>query len=161
MLNISADKKTLNGLKTGAVITGYDTLHIPKEITKIVNSAFSLSTPTITTSTLPSNITTIDFTTAVNLTSIGYEAFYRSPFTNDLVLPPLVNHIGVRAFYGCEQISLIDLSSCSNLLSISEAAFEDCRSISNIIFNDNLEELANPSTAGSGVFAMPSTGDPN
>ena len=52
-----------------------------------------------------------DFGVLTQLSSIGNGAFYRTALTGDITLGSSINQLGELAFYGCDQITSIDLSN--------------------------------------------------
>jgi hypothetical protein len=134
MLNINGT--TLLGLKNYVNKNTYDTLHLPANITTITSKAFFVSGGSASDcSSLPDNINILDFPTSTKLTNIGDYAFYRSPFTNNIVFPTSLNSIGKYCFGMSRYITGIDLSN-TKLTVIPDSAFTWLDSATSLIFNN-------------------------
>ncbi len=78
------------------------------------------------------NLTSIDFSNCVNLTSIGSSAFYDCEGLTSITLPSSLTTIGSSAFYDCSKLTSIDFSNCTNLTTIGSNAFYNCDSLTSI-----------------------------
>jgi hypothetical protein len=135
-LNVSGT--TLNGIKSGVNISTYDTLHIPREITKINPSAFDQQTSL---TILSANINKLDFGNESHLSAIGREAFYLcNKFTNELILPATLTTISENSFAFCSGFTKIDLS-LTKLTSLATYSFGGCAGVKTIIFNNNIQSI--------------------
>lgn len=56
-------------------------------------------------------------------------------------IDPNITTIGTRSFWGCKNLSIINLSSCTKLKTISYAAFGSCEKVSEILFPRGLLEI--------------------
>lgn len=101
-----------------------------------------------------------DFGVLTQLSSIGNGAFYRTALTGDITLGSSINQLGELAFYGCDQITSIDLSNstieavlmntfsyctalqkvdftgCVSLSTLNKGAFSDCTSLKEIVIDN-------------------------
>lgn len=114
-----------------AVIYGYDYTNRPTDIvvpnkisdypvTKIAPRAFSNNT----------KLTSISFTDAMSLKSIGKYAFYACSSLEEIVIPGWLNSLGKFSFQDCT--SLKNVSIYSNVSVIPEQAFGNCKSLEKI-----------------------------
>lgn len=91
-----------------------------------------------------SNLNNIDLSSVVN---IGNSAFYGCSKLNNVDLSTVVN-IGASAFYGCSSLESIDLTSAVSIGDPGNdgyysrgGAFEDCTSLKDVTFGNNLQTL--------------------
>ena len=130
---------------TGYEITGYSggqpkgKIIIPKNITKIGNSAFNNCTE-LTEVKLPANLNSIgqqafsyctkltraDLSACTSLNSIGNSAFNNCTELTEVKLPASLSSIGWSAFKNCTKLTRADLSACTSLNSIDDLAFNNC-----------------------------------
>ncbi|WP_443716673.1 leucine-rich repeat protein, partial [Ruminococcus sp.] len=89
-------------------------------VTKIAPRAFSNNT----------KLTSISFTDAMSLKSIGKYAFYACSSIEEIIIPGWLNSIGEFAFQDCT--SLKNVSIYSNVSVIPEQAFGNCISLEKI-----------------------------
>lgn len=78
---------------------------------------------------------------------IGDYAVFNNKRINRIKLPSDVKTIGVKAFYGCENLSMI-LASNHNIQVIEDRAFMNCKSLTRIQFIENLKYLGRSVFAG-------------
>jgi hypothetical protein len=127
--NLSEITGTLSAGDIGQAITyafpdGLDTsrikgLVLPAGLTTIERNAFNGPGTYLTSITLPSSIT-----------SIEYGAFYRCSGLTSIDLPANLTSIGYSAFEGCSGLTSIDLPA--NLTSIEYSAFSGCSGLTSI-----------------------------
>jgi hypothetical protein len=91
----------------------YDTLMFPKECTSVGDNAFSLSSNVNV--SFKSNLTSIIFDDACNLTSIGDNAFKNLPKLEEAEFPDSLNSFGISAFENDIEFTLLQLNSNSVL----------------------------------------------
>ena len=85
--------------------------------------------------------------TGIKLVGIGGYAFdQKSGDIHSIVFPKFITHIGKRAFYKCSNLKDIDLGETS-LTNILEMGFQDCTSLTNIVFPATLETLGGTALA--------------
>ena len=72
---------------------------------------------------------TIDLRDVDGMTEIEDKMFSGKRWLGRIVLPKSVTRIGEMAFYGCSQLSNVDLSYLLNLSVIDEHAFNGCYSL--------------------------------
>lgn len=137
-----------------------DTMIIPKEVNEIYNYAFGVCNET----SIPSYIKKIDLSQCNNLQAISYGSFTNSPNV-EIILPTSIREIegsafinakitsinlsdctnlitiSDGAFYGCSSLTTVDLSNCSSLTSIDANAFYRCSSITSISLPGNLTTI--------------------
>lgn len=102
----------------------YTKVVIPSSVKVIKNEAFKGW----------GNLTTVDFSKATSLTSIGSSAFSETG-VNSISLPSTVKTIGSEAFKDCSDLSKVTLPK--GLTTIGNSAFENCYSLSTV----NLQDL--------------------
>lgn len=153
-------RQTESGLKYGSATGGYtvsggkyysDTVvELPdtvngKALTTIAAKAFKDNLH-IETVIIPSAVTTIEaeaFSGCTNLKTIVFKSKTRSeiitlsisPMSGSIKTESGVISIGDRAFYGCENLSAMDLSS---IRSIGENAFDGCKALAELTLSDQL-----------------------
>lgn len=153
-------RQTESGLKYGSTTGGYtvsggkyysDTVvELPdtvngKALTTIAAKAFKDNLH-IETVIIPSAVTTIEaeaFSGCTNLKTIVFKTKTRSeiitlsvsPMSGSIKTESGVISIGDRAFYGCENLSAMDLSS---IRSIGENAFDGCKALAELTLSDQL-----------------------
>lgn len=153
-------RQTESGLKYGSTTGGYavsggkyysDTVvELPdtvngKALTTIAVKAFKDNLH-IETVIIPSAVTTIEaeaFSGCTNLKTIVFKTKTRpeiitlsvSSMSGSIKTESGVISIGDRAFYGCENLSAIDLSS---IRSIGENAFDGCKTLADLTLSDQL-----------------------
>ena len=153
-------RQTESGLKYGSTIGGYavsggkyysDTVvELPdtvngKALTTIAAKAFKDNLH-IETVIIPSAVTTIEaeaFSGCTNLKTIVFKTKTRSEIitlsvssmSGSIKTESGVISIGDRAFYGCENLSAMDLSS---IRSIGENAFDGCKALAELTLSDQL-----------------------
>jgi len=125
-------------------------VEIPSTVTSIGASAFT-NCYSLISITIPSGVTVIS-------DSMCYSCgLNHTPFTVNM--PNSITNINYRAFYGCQTLESIELSS--NLVTIGEEAFYNCNSLKEITIPNNVTEIGNAAfgmcsvlsavTIGSGV----------
>lgn len=129
---------TINGKPLTVISAGafkdnkyVETVVIPSSVTAIEAEAFSGCT----------NLKAIVFRSKIRAEVITLSA---SPISGSITTESGVISIGDRAFYGCESLSSIDISS---VLTIGENAFEGCKSLKELMLSDHL------TTVKSGAFS--------
>ena len=116
-----------------------------KPLTVISAGAFK-NNKTVETVIIPSSVTTIEaeaFSGCTNLKTILFKSKTRSeiitlsvsPMSGSIKTESGVISIGDRAFYGCENLSAMDLSS---IRSIGENAFDGCKALAELTLSDQL-----------------------
>ncbi|WP_317854998.1 leucine-rich repeat protein [Chakrabartyella piscis] len=80
-------------------------------------------------------LVSVDFSSATNLKTIGYQAFTQSDIAGELILPNSLESAGQFAFSGCTELTSVQLGS--GLQAISNQMFQSCTGIETIIFDDN------------------------
>ncbi|MBQ0045345.1 MAG: leucine-rich repeat domain-containing protein [Mycoplasma sp.] len=82
-------------------------------------------------------VTYLDFSQAVGLTNIEYDAFNNNVnLTRDVILPRTVNHIGSRAFVNCNIESLYIPTNFQWPTTVDSEAFQGCKKINTIDLSD-------------------------
>ena len=112
-------------------------LIIPNSVTSIANSAFYTCT---------SFMGTLSIGTSV--TSIGDTAFYICNFTNNLIVPDLVTHIGFEAFYQCGFTGTLTIGA--TVATISANAFYGCQFTGDLIIPDSVTSIGASAFYGCG-----------
>lgn len=85
-------------------------------------------------------ITGLDFTNALNLSSIGMYAFSEcSSLSEKLVLPDTITYIGDCAFEGCTALSEVELNADLSYVPIQ--CFHKCDSLTKVTVNGFVEEI--------------------
>ncbi len=69
-----------------------------------------------------SNLKSVNFESASNLKTIGYQAFQNTSLT-EITIPKSVETIEGFAFYGCNELETVNFTHPSNLTTIGERAF--------------------------------------
>ena len=92
---------------------------LPSGITKIDENAFRECTELTG---------TLDLSKCVNLTLIGYNAFYKCSGLTGLILPENLTTIGINAFAECENLTG-ELNLPESLKSINNYAFNNCKKL--------------------------------
>ena len=116
-----------------------------KPLTVISAGAFK-NNKTVETVIIPSSVTTIEaeaFSGCTNLKTIVFKSKTRSEIitlsvsqmSGSIKTESGVISIGDRAFYGCENLSAMDLSS---IRSIGENAFDGCKALAELTLSDQL-----------------------
>lgn len=72
------------------------------------------------------------------VTAIGREAFYRKDKITEIVLPNSVKTIGYYAFYGCTELSTINLPSG---LTVLEACFSNCTKLTSLCIPASVQKI--------------------
>lgn len=86
-----------------------------------------------------STITGIDFSEAINLTTIGMYAFSNcSAFSEPLIFPPSITTIGDCAFEG-SSVSTVEFNSSADY--VPAQCFYDCSSLTEVKINDAVTEI--------------------
>ena len=86
------------------------------------------------------DITGLDFSNALHLKRIGYEAFSNcSEISSDLIIPESVNQLNERSFSGCSSIPSIVING--DLTSIPPECFYGCSSVKNLVLPDTLQSI--------------------
>lgn len=107
------------------VLTGYTgskpkgNITLPSDITKIDEKAFKECTELTG---------TLDLSKCVNLTLIGYNAFYKCSGLTGLILPENLMTIDINAFAECENLTG-ELNLPESLKSINDYAFNNCKKL--------------------------------
>ena len=78
---------------------------------------------------------------------IGDYAVYRNEQINKIQFSPDLKTIGVKAFYGCKNLSVI-LALHPNIHVIEDRAFMNCKSLTHVQFMDNVRYLGRSVFAG-------------
>ena len=146
-----------------------------REPVEITDFTFSLSntnytasvtdyTGTDTTVTIPSSISVVETTDGIKyyegsqytVTSIAdgyYSGGYHGVFLNNttitqVVFPDTLQTIGTNAFYGCTNLSTINLTELENLTSIRSNAFYGCSNLSQVTLPKSLQMISNSAFNG-------------
>ena len=77
----------------------------------------------------------------VGAASVGRSMFYACRKLARVELPPSIERIEDFAFFGCESLTEIDLSSCMMLREIGEAAFEGCTSLRTVRLPSSIRSI--------------------
>lgn len=110
--------------------TDVTSVHFPKYITKINDSAFRSC----------SNLASITFEEEdCQLTHIGQYAFYESIIT-DISIPDSVTYLGAYAFMYCGQLTTYKLSN--SLTTINQSTFYYCRKLTQAIIPEGVTTIA-------------------
>ena len=155
------------------VITGFVANGAPKDITIPVKSKGGITITAIGTEAFKSmGLTGVSFESGSQITSIGSQAFRNNPITaitnlpatlktisteafyqtaiTSIDLPSGVNSIGTYAFYGCNQLTSIDLSHLS-LTTIGVSTFQACSSLSAVTLPATLRTIGNSAFGGASL----------
>lgn len=81
------------------------------------------------------------------ISHIGDYAVYRNEQINQIQFTSNIETIGVKAFYGCKNLSTI-LAQGSNIQVIGDCAFMNCKSLNRIQFIENVKYLGRSVFAG-------------
>lgn len=123
-------------------VNGYTKLVIPSAVKEIAPYAFAYRFDDQL-----NHITSIDFTNATNLESIGDNAFnycYAVESNIDLSHSPNLKYIGDSAFYYCTGIKNLVLSSTSTAdLVIGDHSFYKCSSLKTLDLYKNIKDIKN------------------
>ena len=92
---------------------------LPSDITKIDENAFKACTELTG---------TLDLSKCINLTLIGYNAFYKCSGLTGLILPENLTTIDINAFAECENLTG-ELNLPESLKSINNYAFNNCKKL--------------------------------
>ena len=87
--------------------------------------------------TIPSNIN------GLNVTSLGYQAFYENDSLTSVTIPGGVTTIGASAFLGC--FSLASVSIPDSVTSVGEYAFNLCRSLASVTIPGSITNISQAS----------------
>ena len=115
--------------------SGLTSVAIPGKVKTIGDNAFSHS---------PNNssaLSTVDFSQATSLTSIGKSAFWNTHLTS-VAIPPKVETIGDNAFGSISNLTQLDMSGADSLSSIGTEAFIYGRIQNSITLPPNLKTIA-------------------
>ncbi len=83
----------------------------------------------------------IDFSAAVNITSIGSSAFRNSKSLKTIILPPNLVSLGDYAFYNCTALEVISLPQ--SVTTVGQGLFEYCTKLRDVTLSDAITELGN------------------
>lgn len=85
-------------------------------------------------------ITTVDFSAATELWSIGYQSFYKcTNLISDILLPSSVESLGISAFEGCSSITSVDIQGSVSF--IPAQCFYKCSSLATLTLSDGVESI--------------------
>lgn len=115
-----------NGTKTNIVIPEAILGH---NVISIDGGAFSYNL----------KLTSVSFTKAIHLKSIGKGAFQGCSSLKSLVLTPSVTSIGQSAFQGCTSLKSLDLGE--TITTIPAQAFYECTALEEIKIPDNISSI--------------------
>ena len=105
---------------------------LPSDITKIDENAFKECTELTG---------TLDLSKCVNLTLIGYNAFYKCSGLTGLILPENLTTIDINAFAECENLTG-ELNLPKSLKSVNDYAFNNCKKLNGeLSLPQNLETI--------------------
>ena len=76
----------------------------------------------------------------LNVTSIGYKAFYNCTDLTSISIGSGISQIRESAFYGCNKLTSITIPF--NVTKIEDYAFDGCNSLKELIIEDGLETLS-------------------
>ena len=80
--------------------------------------------------------------------SIEIWGFGQCPTLRFVKLPESINTISSWAFNECDSLMTIDLSNCTDLMYIEQAAFQNCKSAQQIILPDNVNVISKSAFQG-------------
>ena len=123
---------TYNTEAIGAMFADNNTLktvNVGNKVTNIGYQAFQGCT----------NLTTVNFSNAKNLTTIEGQAFYNSGLT-ELTIPQTVTSIGANAFAYCQNLKKVDLSNATGI-SVLNNLFFNCPSLESIVVPDWITDI--------------------
>ena len=133
---LSIDKQFIIYSNAGTVICQYigynesEEILVPSCVKEIKSSAFGSKT----------SITSVEFESDDNLTSIQNSAFQGCTKLKSFNFPKSLASIGEAAFEGCS--SLTEVHLYSKLKLVGKNAFSNCGSLAKVIFEDTSEALA-------------------
>ena len=87
------------------------------------------------------NITSVDFSAAANLQSIGSCAFSTNPNLTSITIPASVRSIGNRAFNSCVALERLEFQEGSELTTIGKWAFKNCHALSDFTLPTELTSI--------------------
>ncbi len=125
-------------------ITGLSTERVKDIITDSLGGIYDKSTGTLLKIVSPSFK---KYEVKDGTSHIGDYAVFNNKRINRIKLPSDVKTIGVKAFYGCENLSMI-LASNHNIQVIEDRAFMNCKSLTRIHFIENIKYLGRSVFAG-------------
>jgi hypothetical protein len=112
---------TLSGVTS---VNNKKILHIPREITKIGDSAFK--------SNVINGVTTVDFPNESKCITIGNYAFDHCGTIKIINFPSTIVNIGIEAFAYCTALEKLDFSSCSSLTNIPNSMALSCTNLAEL-----------------------------
>lgn len=139
------------------------TINIPEGTTKIGSGVFA-NTKALKELVLPDTVTLIEGRAFVDsgitkislpdsIRTLGARAFEASSL-EEVVLPAELVSIGDQAFTACKNLSTVDTSKCTKLLTIGQEVFDNCFSLKSFHFPASVKEVGNMSMFDYNVFAF-------
>lgn len=83
-----------------------------------------------------------------NIKSIEIWGFGQCPSLRSLKLPESIETISSWAFNECSSLMMINLTNCTNLMYIEQAAFQNCKSATAILLPDNVNVISKSAFQG-------------
>jgi hypothetical protein len=138
------------GLTTNVNLSDYSLLMIYKDFDGIANHAFDsayISDSINISHILPTNITAIipdvNYLDSTNISFIGESAFDSLLSIYSIELPPSISHIFERAFYGCNNLSAINIPKIQFIDPLA-FGYNSNLYIGGFIFDDQLNQQLLP-----------------
>lgn len=159
-LDIDTTTNTLQGIVTGASISSYTVLYIPKEITSISKRAFdgqfrkqddqndlevvfeeSNNISTLESYSFNSSyITKLDLSNLNELSLISGSCFHGCRYLTQVIFPKNLKIINGVPFSGCERLTIVDFSKCDDFKGIYYTeAFGNCYNLANVTLPNGIE----------------------
>ena len=84
--------------------------------------------------------------TVCNVTSIGYEAFYKCDGLTSVTIPNSVTSIGENAFYNCYGLTSVSIGN--GVTSIGENAFLGCSGLTSVTIPNSVKSIGDDAFDG-------------
>ncbi len=145
MFTIEVSDETPAPVVGSATFRGYLTNPDCHEVWDHRDSCYTLEEKTLTWDELQlaeNGVKYLYNASAISNTSIVSYTFEFCRTLIDITIPSSVTTIDPWAFYGLSSLESIDLSGCTNLTTISGAAFSDCYALKNITLPEGLKTIS-------------------
>ena len=116
------------------------TVHIGNNVTKLPQSIFRNF----------SHLTTVDFGSTTQLTTIGSHAFENCTGLTEIVIPSSVTAINSTAFQGCTGLTSLDLGT--GVQTIDAYAFKGCTGLTTLMIPASVTSIEGVGWTGTGAF---------
>ena len=128
---------------------GITEITLPDSLTSLAYNAFSGCESIIETEdgisyvdrwVINCNIFVTEVTIRQDTVGIAERAFRYCDFA-EIIIPGSVREVNVRAFADCDKLTSVTIDENNRPLQISEQAFENCKSLENVIINGDLSSI--------------------